>query len=89
MFKINLTQIRCTQWLPENSFSGKKKISPAKAKVLGFFFLKMNFVIKPKDLIQSGVLYFAIRFFFFFLTSVETRGRVKKENIELHFLVLK
>lgn len=65
-----------------------EKITPVKAKVLGFFFLKMNFAIKPKDLIQSGELYFAIRFFFF-LTSVETRGRVKKENIELHFLVLK
>lgn len=49
-----------------------KKITPVKAKVLGFFFLKMNFAIKPKDLIQSGELYFAIRFFF--LTSVETRG---------------
>lgn len=36
----------------------------------------MIFVIKPKDLMQSGMLYLAI----WFLTSAETKRKVKREN---------
>lgn len=36
----------------------------------------MIFVIKPKDLMQSGMLYLAI----WFLTSAKTKRKVKREN---------